>query len=392
MSISRLPTGRSATDRIGAMGRIKVMQITHDLHIGGLQRVVVDLARGMDKKKFEVSVCALREGGPLEKELAEGGIEVLRMPSTGGRADYFRFWKLYKVMMEKKPSVVHTHNTEPLTDGATAALLAGVPVKVHTDHARRFPDKVRYMFSEWLLSHFITQVVAVSDYTRNDLVWYEKIRPDKIKVVLNGIVGDKYAVPIDVEKKKADLEIDPGRTPVLGTASRLTPQKGISYLLKAVKRLSHDFPDVLLLIAGEGELWDVLNAEVKELGMERHVMFLGPRLDMHEIFQLFDIFILPSLYEGLPLVLLEAMAASRAIVATGVGGVGQAVLDGGNAILVKPEDPDAIYRAVKRLSENSVMRERFSKKSLELFRQSFNLERMIKAYETIYLEGLSAVK
>ena len=365
------------------------MQVTHDLNIGGLQRVVVDLAKGLDKDKFVVSVCVLREGGPFEKELIDDGIEVVRIPSMN-RPDYFRFWKLYRVMREKRPAVVHTHNTEPFTDGVPAALLAGIPVKVHTDHARRFPDKRRYMFAEWFLSHFISQFIAVSENTKENLVRYEKIRAEKIKVVLNGIEGEKFRVRIDREKKKAELGIGPSRTPILGVAARLMKQKGISCLLKATKLLCKDFPDVLLLIAGEGELWNELHAEVKELDIERNVFFLGPRLDVHEIFQVQDILALPSLFEGLPLILLEAMAASLPIVATDVGGVGQAVRDGINGLLVQPKDFHALYVAIKRLIENRGMRETFSKNSLELFQKEFTLERMVKTYETVYLECLEA--
>lgn len=364
------------------------MHVTHDLNIGGLQRVVVDLAKNIDRNKFEVSVCALREGGPFEKELTDQGIEVIRMPPMNDRPDYFRFWKLYKIMIEKKTAVVHTHNIEPFTDGVPAALLARVPVRVHTDHARVFPDKKRYMFAEWILSHFTSQLVAVSEHTKANLVQYEKINSKKIKVVLNGIAGEKYRVQIDKEQKKAALGIGPGRAPILGVSARLTRQKGISYLLQAVKLLSKDYPDTLLLIAGEGELWDQLNAEAKELRIERNVLFLGPRLDVPEILQLQDVFVLPSLFEGLPLVLLEAMAASLPIVATDVGGNRQAVRDGLNGFIVPSKDSVALCSAIKRLIENSATRESFSRNSLELFQKEFALERMVKTYEEIYLNCL----
>ena len=371
------------------MDKIRVMQITHDLNIGGLQRVVVDLAKNLDKDKFTVSVCTLREGGPLEDELIQAGIEVIRMPSMP-RADYFRFWKLHKMMAVKKPAIIHTHNTEPLIDGTLAALLARVPVRVHTDHARRFPDKLRYMFSEWLLSHFLSQFVAVSEQTKNDLVRYEKIRPDTIKVVFNGIAGERYGARIDKDRKKSELGIGPSRTPILGVAARLTEQKGITYLLQATKLLCKDFPHALLLIAGEGELWQVLHDEVNHLGIADNVLFLGSRLDMHEVLQVQDIFILPSLFEGLPLALLEAMAASLPIVTTDVGGVRHAVRDGVNGIVVQARDPDALYAAAKQLTENLGMRSAFSKSSLDLFHKQFSLERMVKGYEAIYLDCLYA--
>lgn len=371
------------------MEKIKVLQITHDLNIGGLQRVVVDLAKHLDKTKFAVSVCALREGGPLEAELVDAGIEVIRMPPMN-RADYFRFWKLHKVMRATQPAIIHTHNTEPLTDGTLAAILAGVPVRVHTDHARRFPDKLRYMVSEWLLSHFLSQFVAVSEQTKHDLVRYEKIRPGSIKVVFNGIDGAKYGVRIDKENKRTELGIGPSRTPILGVAARLTEQKGIAYLLQATKLLCKDFPHVLLVIAGEGEFSQVLHDEADRLGIADNVLFLGPRLDIHEVLQVLDIFVLPSLYEGLPLVLLEAMAASLPIVTTDVGGVRHAVRDGVNGIVVKTRDAYALYAAIKRLAENNEMRSAFSRNSLDLFDEQFSLDQMVKDYEAIYIDCLGA--
>lgn len=369
------------------MNKIKVLQITHDLKIGGLQRVVVDLATNLNKDKFSVSVCVLREGGPLEKELSEADIEVIRMPPAM-RPDYFRFWKLANLMAEIRPHIVHTHNTEPLTDGVPAALLAGVPVKIHTDHARSFPDKMRYMFSEWALSHFVTQFVAVSEQTKADLVKYEKISPHKIRVVLNGINGASYDKPVDREQVKARLGIDASRGPIIGIAARLTWQKGLHDLLEATKLLQRDFPQLLVLIAGEGELWESLHSRSKELGIEANVSLLGRRSDVPEILQVLDVFVLPSLFEGLPLVVLEAMAASLPVVATDVGGVRQAVQDGITGLIVPPGSPPALSAAIRTILNSSDMRNEFARNARMTFLKAFSLTHMVKAYEAMYSDSL----
>lgn len=358
--------------------------VTHDLKIGGLQRLVVDLACNIDKERFEVSVCAIREGRDFEGTLCEKGIKVIRLPIAPAGVDYLTFWKLYKVIRMLKPAIVHTHNTQPFIEGGIAALMARVPVIIHTDHGREFPDKRRYMFAEWILSHFVDGMVCVSEATRASLAEHEKIRASKIKVILNGIDGGQYRTDLDPAVKRKDLGIPPESTPLLGWCGRLSSEKGLTYLLQALRLLIRDFPNVLLLLVGGGELMERLTEESKELGVEDHVRFLGPRHDVHEILRILDLFVLPSVREGLPLVLLEAMAASLPIVATGVGGIREAVEDGVNGLVVKPQDPSSLYEAAKRILESANTWRRFSGHSYELFQNRFTLERMVREYEAIY--------
>lgn len=364
--------------------KIKVMQIIHDLNIGGLQRVASDIALNIDRTRFDVSVCALREGGPFEKELSESGIKVLKLPLARDGVDYLSFWKLFKILKIEKPHVVHTHNTQPLLDGVTAAILARVPVKIHTDHAREFPDQKRYMYAEWLLSHFTDRMIAVSKSTKADLVKYEKIKPDKIEVIHNGIDGAKYRKKIDIRKKKVELCLDNSFSPILGFVGRLSSEKGLTCLIKAMKLIVKEFPDTLLLIIGEGQLLTTLQNEVTECNLERNVSFLGSRLDIGEIMQLLDIFILPSEREGLSLVLIEATAASMPLIATDVGGNNQIVKDGKNGLLVKPNDFLSLFNAVKQLIINKDLRREYARYSYDLFINNFTLEMMVKRYELTY--------
>src|SRR4030067_3667826 len=177
--------------------KIRIMQITHDLNYGGLQKLVVDISRNLDKTKYQVSVCTLKEGGPLEKELQKEDIKIIKLPHSNNGVDYLSFWRLYKIFKEEKPDIIHTHNTQPFIEAGIAALLAGIPVKIHTDHGRQFPDKRRDMFAEWAFSHFTDQLVAVSENLKDDISKYEGIRANKIKVISNGIDGNKYKNKID---------------------------------------------------------------------------------------------------------------------------------------------------------------------------------------------------
>jgi glycosyltransferase involved in cell wall biosynthesis len=363
--------------------KINLLQITHDLAIGGLQQVVVNLCKSIDRSRFNITVLCLRALGEFAPEVERCGIPVLLLPQ-GQKTDYFSFLKVAKIMRERHIDVIHTHNTQPFFDGVIGGLMAGVKTMVHTDHARSFPDKRRYMFAEWVLSHFAHKVVGVSDHTSDNLVRYEHISRKKIVTIPNGIVGTRFRQPIDVEAKRRELGIPP-TGPVIGIGARLTEQKGITYLLKALPTVLAQHPSLTVIVAGNGPLLPDLKGEAAALGLEQRVRFVGPRTDMPEIIRLFDIYVLPSLWEGLPIVLLEAMAAGCPIVATRVGGNAVAVSEGRNGLLVPPADPPALAKALSDLLSDAALRQRMSAVGQAMFDRDFSADEMTRKYEALYL-------
>ena len=284
--------------------KIRVMQITHDLAIGGLQRVVANLCETIDRNKFDVSVLCLRELGEFAHEVASLGLKVFHLPQKRNGTDYFGFLKVAKILKRERVDVIHTHNILPFTDGTMAGLIAGVRRIVHTDHARNFPDKWRYMFAEWLMSQFAYKVVGVSEHTTENLVRFEKVSRKKTMTIVNGIDGSKYDIAIDKGKKRKELGLKEAG-PIIGACVRLTEQKGISYLLKSIQRVKLYFPDISVVIAGEGPLEKTLIEEGSNIGVDRDVFFIGPRSDVPEILELLDLYVLPSVWEGLPMISLK---------------------------------------------------------------------------------------
>ncbi|MCW8909310.1 MAG: glycosyltransferase family 4 protein, partial [Gammaproteobacteria bacterium] len=328
--------------------KIKLMQITHDLAIGGLQQVVVNICRMIDKDKFDVTVLCLRDKGEFETEIEKLGIKVILVPQKENGADYFSFMKVAKIIKQENIEIIHTHNTQPFIDGTIGALISGVRTVIHTDHAREFPDKRRYMFAEWLMSHFAYKVVGVSEHTSRNLNKYERIAKNKIVTIPNGIEESIYDIDIDVMKKKHEIGILRDG-PVIGLGVRLSRQKGITYLLQAMPSIIAKFPDVTLVIAGKGDYEERLRNEANDLGINENIIFIGARLDMQEILKVLDLYVLPSLFEGLPMVLLEAMASGCPIVATDVGGNSQAITHGENGSLVESENPEGLAKEVVKL-------------------------------------------
>jgi len=363
--------------------KIKVMQITHDLAIGGLQQVVVNLCRTIDKARFDVSVLCLRELGEFVPEIEKMGIKVILLPQKENGTDYLSFVKVAKILKQEEVDVIHTHNTQPFVDGTIGALFSYVKTIVHTDHARNFPDKIRYMAMEWLMSKFAYRVVGVSEHTSQNLIRYEKISSKKIVTIPNGIDQEVYKKEVDRSQKRQELGIRE-KGPIIGLCVRLTEQKGITYLLKAMPDVIQVFPDVTLVIAGKGDLEDSLKNESRELGIEGNVEFIGPRLDIPELLRLYDLYVLPSLWEGLPMVIIEALAAECPVVATNVGGNYTAIEDGVNGLLVKPKDPKVLSAAIIKLLRDRKTATEYARKGLEIFETKFSASIMTKAYEQLY--------
>jgi len=368
------------------MKKIKIMQVTHDLGVGGLPRVVFDISSNLNKSKFEVSVCCIRDLGELAPDLVKRGIEVHLVPplKTRKRGDYFSFLRLFDLLKGKNIDILHTHNTLPFMDGTVAGKMAGIPVLIHTDHAREYPDKKRYMLAERILSQFVDKVVAVSEETKQKLIHYEKIDPNKIDVIWNGINPEIFDSEIEAEVKKKELDIS-DRYPIIGLGVRLSKQKGISYLLQAMKTIVKVFPRTMLLIAGYGELENRLKKEAIELKIQGNIKFLGKRLDMPQILTILDVYVLPSVWEGMPLVILEAMAAKKPIVATAVDGTKDALIHEQSGLVVPPKDPEALANAIIRVIKNPELARYLSENALKRFNEHFTVQKMVDGYENLFM-------
>jgi glycosyltransferase involved in cell wall biosynthesis len=390
-SLSRLSAPLDPPSSVGPGRRLRVLQITDNLGTGGLEQVAVTLCRNMDRSLFEPAALCIRFVGELASRLAEVDVPVYQLPQVPGKANYLAFRSIARMLRQLEIDVVHTHNSGPLLDGGLGALAAGVKTLIHTDHARDFPDKLRYMLMEHALSHFAYRVVGVSEHTVSNLRRYERISPRKLAMIPNGIELGAYSMPIDRAEKRRALGL-PETGPIVGVTSRLAEPKGVTYLLKALPQLFARFDDLSVVIAGTGKLLDGLKAEARELGVAERVWFLGLRMDVPELLQLFDVYVLPSISEGLPMAVLEAMAAGRAIVATDVGGVGTVIRSAETGLLVAPRAPAALSDAITRLLVDDALRFRLGEAARRAVRARFSAAAMTRQYEQLYLRQPGAAQ
>jgi glycosyltransferase involved in cell wall biosynthesis len=378
--------GSSATVFTAPERPLRILQISHDLKPGGLQRVVIDLAQGLRRLGHDAHICSLRGPGPLAAEIRARGIPLFEMPWPERGADRKMFLKVARLLRERGYDVVHTHNTQPFLDGGLAALLARVPVRIHTDHARPFPDKLRYMAMERMMSLAYRKVVGVSEHTAGELRRYEGISRRKLAVIPNGIDGEWYRAEcgrLDRARLRAEAGLGPFRT-VFGLGARLEAQKGIGFLIEAMPAILARHPDAALALAGSGSLEEELKGKARALGVADHVRFLGSYPQLLRFYPMLDFLVLPSLWEGLPLCILEAMSLGLPIIATRVGGVGDALEEGRIGRLVPPGDPAALARAVIGFLDDPESARELGRAGRRAFDERHDAAVMVRRYLDLY--------
>jgi glycosyltransferase involved in cell wall biosynthesis len=296
--------------------------------------------------------------------------------------------QLWRLLRGEEIDVVETFTPDSNLVGLFIARLAGVPVRIATHHGYiEGAGQWRRRAHGWLINQrFAHTMVAVSERVRQIAVEEEGVRPDRVQVILNGIDPIRPPKVGVLDQLKADLGIQPGNFIYL-TVGRLTLQKGHTYLLEAVPRVLESFPkDTLFLIAGDGHQREILAAKTRRLGLEDQVRFLGLRADVHELLWLADVFVLPSLWEGLPLALLEAMSVGLPVVASRVEGVDGVISDGKNGYLVPPKDVQALAEALVKIREHQKTRQVFGRRNAALVQRDFTIDRMCSHYKELFLK------
>lgn len=361
----------------------RVIHISSSLQHGGLERIVYNFAARLNREKYHVSACVLDTDGIYGDEIRRVGGQVFVLKKRQG-IDPSLWPRLYRLFRKEKVDIVHTHNFSPLLYAAIPARLAGVKALVHTEHARTaFPDLKRRMVAERCFSFLADTITAVSPRVKRDLIHYEKINPEKIQMIWNGIETVLPPVSRKPEQVRRDLGISM-RAPVVGVCCRLMAQKGVRYFLEAVPAILKDHPQAVFLIIGDGDLRLSLQELAGTLGIEKHVVFAGFRSDVYDLLGAFDMYILPSLFEGTPLGLLEAMLLSKCVVATRVGSNAEIVQDDVSGKLVDPKQSDQLSSAINKLLSDQKARVDMGRKARERVLALFSLDRMINEYESLY--------
>jgi glycosyltransferase involved in cell wall biosynthesis len=369
---------------------MRVVHVIKATRISGAERHLLTLLPAMVQRGLDVHLLLLLEPDkPMAAFVAQaeaGGIHVQRLLI---RRDYDvrLIYALRKRLRTLEPDVVHTHLIHADVLAIPAARLAGVPVIItgrHNDDAFRRRLLIRTLNRR--LWRSATAGIAISDAIRQFAAAVERAPAARIHVVHYGIDYASLS-PQQISSARADLRQMlgvPDDALLLGTAARLIQQKGLSYALRALGQIKADYPHLYYVIAGEGPLQDALEKEARRLGLQRRVIFLGWREDVLDIMAGLDVFLLPSLWEGLGLVLLEAMSRRLPIVASDVSAIPEVVTHGETGILVPPGQPAPLAEALRQLLDDAPLRRHMGLLGEDRLETHFSSQRMIDETLTIY--------
>ena len=355
--------------------------------------------KGMDRNIYKVEL-ACAPGGRLidlvrENQMGVKTFKNLVQPLHPVK-DILAILDLIFFLRKKRYHIVHTHNSKAGFVGRLAAKITGIPVVIHTVHGFAFHDQesvwrqLLFRNLEKFASHMCDKMIFISQ-PLVDWALREKIvlRRDKIAKIYSGIDLDRFRPVTEEEKnrvrEKWNIRHDDA---VIGIVSKLWEGKGHEILIRAFKEVKKDIKVARLIIVGEGPLYSMLNDLVDRLGLSDSVLFTGFQMDVAEIISSFDVVVLPSYFEGMGRVLLEAMAMGKPVVASRVGGIPDLVKDSVNGFLITPGDVKELSDALKKLLNNKGLANIMGRDGRKGITDKFSTDVMVRSISDIYIECL----
>jgi glycosyltransferase involved in cell wall biosynthesis len=332
--------------------RVPVAHIITKLELGGAQQNTLFTVTHLDSTRYR-PILISGEPGYLDQEArALTGVEVYQVPSMVRRlrplSDVRVLISLTSLLARLQPTIVHTHSSKAGILGRWAARLAGVPLILHSIHGFGFTPgqspvvRRALLAAERSAARFTTRFFAVSEANRQTGIELGLFSPDRCAVIRSGVDLDAYRrTRVDRRTKQQELGLESG-CPVIGMVAPLKPQKAPLDFVRVAALVHRARPEARFLFVGDGELRRAMEAEIARLGLSAVVTLLGWRRDIAEIMRCLDVFLLTSLWEGLPRVFLEALASGVPVVGTKVDGAAEVIQDGVNGYLAEPADIGAL--------------------------------------------------
>jgi sugar transferase (PEP-CTERM/EpsH1 system associated) len=363
-----------------------VVHVIHRLDFGGLENGLVNLVNRLPPERYRHAVVCLAGFNPLIRaRILRPDVEVLSLAKQPGKdpAAYLRMWR---VLRERRPAIVHTRNLGTV-DMQWVAALARVPHRVHGEHGWELGDPQglgpRSLRIRRACRPVIHRYVPMSQDSARWLERHVGVSPDRIRQLYSGVDIERFRPAAEGDRRGADGVL------TLGTIGRLDPVKNQAALLESFARLRQVHHGLRLVIVGDGPLRSRLQAEAESLGIAAEVTFTGARTDTPELLRGFDVFVLPSVNEGISNTILEAMATGLPVVASRVGGNPELVEDGLCGSLYDPAAPAALQQALLPYLTDPALRERHGRAARQRVVQNFSLDAMVRRYLAMYDELLA---
>ncbi len=354
----------------------KVLHIIPALGMGGAERVVVDISFGLETSEFETVVLSFVGGGYWKEILEKKHIRVIELHKKS-KFDLKNFLMIKKIIKQENPDIIHTHLGGDLY-GRLAARLLGYKNIISTEHNVNPDEGFLMNLIKKITSTWANKIIAVSKAVERDLIHRYGIAKEKIRVIYNGIDINNF--------KQKEFMSDNARIQI-GSAGRLTEQKGFAILIEALAELKD--LNFHCTIVGEGVKRTELETLIRTLNLDERVSLPGLSSDVPEFLHGLDIFVLPSLWEGLGIAVLEAGATSLPVIASNVDGIREIITDTKDGLLFEPGDAHILASKLRSLINNADERERLGRALRVAVAEHFSVSKMVAEYRKAYLEILS---
>jgi glycosyltransferase involved in cell wall biosynthesis len=393
--------------------KVKVIHVITRFDKGGSAENTYLTVRGLDKERYDVvlvtgpsreSQMSNHEVRAVEANLSaleSSGVhrivipELVRDPAP--LSDCRALMRLCGLFRKERPVIVHTHSSKAGMLGRWAAFFAGVPIIVHTPHGHVFwsyfgkaKTAVFILLERWS-ARITIRIVALTHREMMDHVRFRIAPEEKFTVIHSGVDLSRFSVAAgDISKVRQEMNL-PEDAFVVGTTGRLTAVKGHIHLLRAAAGILKQRKDIFFVLLGDGELRDDLRNYARQEAILQNVRFLGWRSDVASVLSAFDIFVFPSLNEGMGKAVVEAMAMGRPVIASDIGGIPDLVVHGENGLLVPPADSEALAQAILDLYENPDKRKRMGEAGINMASE-YGVGAMVRKIDELYRACLAVRK
>ncbi len=371
----------------------RILHVVNTLTVYGVPKQMMTVIRNYDRSAITPTVCSLMGQGQIKPDIEASGVEVIEMRMPSQRRSIIPNLKvllgLVRIIRQRKIDIVRTHGYFPNLYGRYAAILTNAKCVVSSEHNqyKGLELKPKRRIIRRLLALRTNALVAVSEAVKADMVLYDRIPADKINVIYNGF--DIDSIPAgDRTRTRRSLGI-PEDVQVIGAIGRNEDQKGHRFLIEALSLIKDSHPKAMVLLIGDGKLHGVLKDYAQKMGVASRMIFAGLRKDIPDVLAAMDIYAMPSLWEGFGNALIEAMVASRPVVATSIGPFQEILTDGTDALLVPVKDSQALASAIVRLLDDPALAQALGRAARQRVIDRFGIKNTVAQQMELYASILN---
>ncbi len=366
--------------------KIEIVYIIPNLAQGGAERFISDLLLNLDLNIFSATLILFQGGGEWLTELEKHKISV-KIFRKRFKIDFYNFWQIFHTLQKIQPQIVHTQLGGDIY-GVLAAKLLKIAIIINTEQNINKSENYLTTLIKKITKHWTTKIIAISQAVKDDLIQRYQVSEQKVIIIPNGLEINKFLNSSQKLFKNLSLNNSPI---IFGTIGRLSAQKGQKNLILAWSKLKNK--RIKCLIVGQGPLKNQLQKQIKDLGLEKRVELLGALTNIPNFLKSLDAFVLPSLWEGQGIVLLEAGLSNLPIIASGTGGISE-LINSETGYLVPVNNSQALAMKIDWLADNlqqEIVLEKVKNLQNEII-NNYDIKRITKNYENLYQELLTIKK